>query len=34
MSKYIDYKVYEKHLMLTLSVDFNREDGICLGARN
>ena len=31
-SEYIDYQAYEKHLLLSLSVDFDREDGIYLGA--
>jgi len=34
MSEYIDYQVHRKHLLLILSVDFNRDDGIYLGARN
>ena len=33
MSKHIDCKVNGKHLLLTLSVDFNRGDGIYQGAR-
>ena len=33
MSEHIDYQTYEKRLLLTLSVDFNREDGIYQGAR-
>jgi len=31
MSEHIDYQVYEKYLLLTLSVDSEREDGIYLG---
>lgn len=31
MSEYIDYQVYEKRPLLTLSADFNREDGIYQG---
>ena len=31
MSEYIDYQAYKKHLLLTLSIDFIREDGIYQG---
>ena len=31
MSQYIDYQAYKKRLLLTLSIDFNREDGIYQG---
>ena len=31
MSECIDYQAYKKHLLLTLSIDFNREDLICQG---
>ncbi|MDD7455947.1 MAG: hypothetical protein PUK70_06865, partial [Bacteroidales bacterium] len=31
MGEYIDYQVYEKRPLLTLSADFNREDGIYQG---
>ncbi|MBP3237073.1 MAG: hypothetical protein LKK16_00255 [Bacteroidales bacterium] len=33
LSEYIDYQAYKKRLLLTLSIDFNREDGIYQGAR-
>ena len=33
MSEHIDYQAYKKHLLLTLSIDFIREDGIYQGAR-
>lgn len=32
MSEYIDYQLYEKRLLLTLSVDFNKGAGIYLEA--
>ena len=32
-SEHIDYQAYKKHLLLTLSIDFIREDGIYQGAR-
>ena len=31
MREHIDYQVYKKHLLLTLSIDFNREDLIYQG---
>ena len=31
MSEYIDYQAYKKHLLLTLSIDFIRENGIYQG---
>ena len=31
MRERIDYQVYKKHLLLTLSIDFNREDLIYRG---
>ena len=31
MIEHIDNQVYEKHLLLTLSIDFIREDGIYQG---
>ena len=31
MSEHVDYQVNEKYLLLTLSIDFNREDLICQG---
>ena len=34
MREHIDNQVYEKHIMLTLSVDFIREDGIHQGVGN
>jgi len=30
MIEYVDYQLYEKCLLLTLSIDFNKEGGIYL----
>ena len=31
MSEHIDYQIYEKRLLLTLPIDFDREGGIYQG---